>query len=186
MPATIENLDLSPRRGLERRFVLELAQGEWVRNHLNVIILGPTGTGKTYLACALGHSACRHDLTVRYERTARFLHQLKLAHADGSYPDLLNKLARIQLLIFDDWLRDAIERANRTPEDSRRDYQDFLLSANREKEGLKAIFEDALVAELARMGFVREAELKEARGEVDELRRRVEGLEAMLDRLRDR
>ena len=68
LPATIENLDLSPRRGLERRFVLELAQGEWVRNHLNIIILGPTGTGKTFLACALAHSVCRHDLSVRYQQ----------------------------------------------------------------------------------------------------------------------
>lgn len=108
LPATIESLDLSPRRGLERRFVLELAQGEWIRNHLNIIILGPTGTGKTFLACALANSACRHDFSVRYERTARFLHQLKLAHADGSYPELLNKLARVQLLVFDDWLRDAL------------------------------------------------------------------------------
>jgi DNA replication protein DnaC len=108
LPATIESLDLSPRRGLERRFVLELAQGEWIRHYLNIIILGPTGTGKTFLACALANSACRHDFSVRYERTARFLHQLKLAHADGSYPELLNKLTRVQLLVFDDWLRDSL------------------------------------------------------------------------------
>ncbi len=108
LPATIESIDFSPSRGIERHLVLELAQGEWIRHHLNIIVLGPTGVGKTFLTCALAHSACRHDFTVRYQRTSRFLHQTKLSHADGSYPKLLNSLARIQLLVFDDWLRDPL------------------------------------------------------------------------------
>lgn len=65
LPATIEDLDLSPSRGLERSFVLELTQGEWIRRHLNVLIMGPTGVGKPYLACALGQAACRHGYSRR-------------------------------------------------------------------------------------------------------------------------
>lgn len=108
LPATIEDLDLSPARGLERSLILELAQGEWIRRHLNIMVLGPTGAGKSYMACALGHAACRQGFSVRYQRTSRLLHEIMLSHADGSYPKLLTKLARVQLLIFDDWLRDPL------------------------------------------------------------------------------
>ena len=106
--ALVEDLDLCPTRGLARAQVLELAQSDWVRRHLNVIVVGPTGAGKTYLACALGHAACRVDASVRYERTSRLLHALDLARADGSYAKLLDGLARTQLLILDDWLRDPL------------------------------------------------------------------------------
>jgi len=110
LPATIEDLDLAPARGLDRRLVLQLAQGEWISQHLNTLVLGPTGAGKTFLACALAHSACRANFTVRYQRTSRLLHQTALAHADGSYPKLLDALARVQLLVLDDWLRDPLTR----------------------------------------------------------------------------
>jgi DNA replication protein DnaC len=109
-PATVEDLDLAASRGLDRRLVLQLAQGEWIRQHLNILVLGPTGVGKTFLACALSHAACRHNFKVRYYRTSRLLHQTELAHADGSYPNLLDAFARIQLLVLDDWLRDPLTR----------------------------------------------------------------------------
>ena len=86
LQATIEDLDLSARRGLKRAQVLELAQGAWVRRHLNLLVIGPTGAGKTYLSCALGRAACEAEFTVRYLRTSRLLHTLELVHADGSYP----------------------------------------------------------------------------------------------------
>ena len=129
LPAVIEDLDLSPARGLDRGLILELAQGEWIRRHLNILVLGPTGAGtpaphlrcaagagESYMACALGHAASRRTLgrcaarafSVRYQRTSRLLHEIMLSHADGSYPKLLTKLARVQLLIFDDWLRDPL------------------------------------------------------------------------------
>ena len=120
LPATIEDLDLRQKRGLpgpvlpglgDRSQVLELAQAEWVRRALNTLVIGPTGAGKTFLACALGQAACRQDFTVHYVRTSRLLHEMKLAHADGSFPKLLRNLARIKLLIFDDWLRDPLTPA---------------------------------------------------------------------------
>jgi DNA replication protein DnaC len=110
LPATIEDLDLSPSRGLDRRLVLQLAQGEWIRQHLNILVLGATGVGKTFLACALADAACRHNFHVRYQRASRLLHQTALAHADGSYPKLLDAFARVQLLVLDDWLRDPLTR----------------------------------------------------------------------------
>jgi DNA replication protein DnaC len=110
LPATLEDLDLSPARGLDRRLVLQLAQGEWIRQHLNALVLGPTGAGKTFLACVLAQAACRADRTVRYQRTSRLLHQLTLAHADGSYAQFLESLARVHLLVLDDWLRDPLTR----------------------------------------------------------------------------
>ena len=109
--ATIEDLDLSAKRGLNRAQVLQLAQSEWVGRHLNLMILGATGAGKTYLACSLGRAACQAGVKVRYERTSRLLQSLELAQADGSYPQLLRSLARIHLLIFDDWLRDPLSRS---------------------------------------------------------------------------
>ena len=109
--ARVEDLDLAPKRGLDRRQVLELAQGDWVQHHLNVLVLGPTGAGKTYLACALGAAACARGFPVRYERTSRLLQSLHLAHADGSYAKLLASLARLPLLILDDWLRDPLTPA---------------------------------------------------------------------------
>ena len=110
-PALIEDLDFSTTRGLDRRVVLELAQGGWIDQHLNVIVDGPTGAGKTFLACALGQSACRSNFTVRYFRTSRLLQQLGRAHADGTYANLLTSLARTDLLIFDDWMRDPVTLA---------------------------------------------------------------------------
>jgi len=111
LQATIEDLDLSARRGLKRADVLQLAQSEWVGRHLNLLVLGATGAGKSYLASALGRAACQADYKVRYQRTSRLLHALELARADGSYPQLLRTLARTHLLIFDDWLRDPLSRS---------------------------------------------------------------------------
>ena len=111
LPATIEDLDLSSSRGIDRRLILQLAQGEWINQHLNILVLGPTGVGKTFLSCALAHSACRYDFTVRYQRTSRLLHHITLAHADGSYPKLLDTFARTHLLVLDDWLRDPLTRS---------------------------------------------------------------------------
>jgi DNA replication protein DnaC len=110
-PASIEDLDLTPARGLERRFVLELAQAAWITSHLNLLVLGPTGSGKTFVSAALGLAACRNDHTVRYFRTSRLLYQLAQSHLDGSYPALLASLAKLDLIILDDWMRDPLSPA---------------------------------------------------------------------------
>ena len=109
--AVIEDLQLSTKRGLDRSQALYLAQEDWIREKLNVIITGPTGAGKTYLACALGTSACRNHFSVRYFQMSRLLQKITLSHADGSNPKLLNSLAKAQLLIIDDWLRTSLTKS---------------------------------------------------------------------------
>jgi DNA replication protein DnaC len=106
--AVVEDLDLSPRRGLNRGQVLSLAEGQWIRDKHNLFITGPTGAGKTYLACALGTAACRIGFSVRYYQSSRLHQKLTLAHADGSYGKLLDVLAKTQLLVIDDWLRNPL------------------------------------------------------------------------------
>ncbi|MDH4272397.1 MAG: IS21-like element helper ATPase IstB [Candidatus Aminicenantes bacterium] len=106
--AVVEDLDLGPRRGLDRGQVLSLAEGQWIRDKHNLIITGPTGAGKTYLACALGTAACRNGFSVRYFQSSRLLQKLTLAHAEGSYPKFLDTLAKTQLLVIDDWLRNPL------------------------------------------------------------------------------
>ena len=108
MQATMEDLDFSPERGLDRRLVLELSQCNWADKALNIIISGATGTGKSYLACSLGVAACKLGYSVRYLHTARFLHSLSRARQDGSYLNVLTPMATTEVLILDDWMRDPI------------------------------------------------------------------------------
>jgi len=108
MSATIEDLDFSPERGLDRRLILELAQCSWIDKALNILILGATGTGKTFLASSLGVASCRLGYSVRYVRTSRFLHSLAQARQDGSYLNFLRSLNKAEVLILDDWMRDPI------------------------------------------------------------------------------
>lgn len=101
--ATIEDLDLRTRRGLDRKQILTLASCRWIAEHLNTLIVGPTGIGKTYLACALAHKACQEDYTALYLRTPRLFRALEIARGDGSFEKLLRRFSRIDLLVLDDW-----------------------------------------------------------------------------------
>jgi len=112
MHAALEDLDFSPSRGLDRRLVLEFGQSNWIASRHNILVLGPTGSGKTYLASALGVAAARNGYTVRYHRISRLLHALGIARQDGSLTNLLRSLAKTKLLILDDWMRDTITIQN--------------------------------------------------------------------------
>lgn len=113
LEASVEDLNFRASRGLDRSLVLRLADCEWIRQGQSLLITGPTGSGKSYLACAFGHRACLHGLSTRYYRASRLLAELKLARADGSYPRLLTRLARTQLLVLDDWGLAALDDAGR-------------------------------------------------------------------------
>ena len=90
-------------RGLDRGLFLKLAGCDWIRTRHNLLITGPCGVGKSWLACALGHKACRDDLSVLYHRVPRLFAALALARGDGRYAKLLRSLARVNLLVLDDW-----------------------------------------------------------------------------------
>jgi DNA replication protein DnaC len=83
--------------------ILRLAGSDWIKKAQNIIITGPTGVGKTYLACALANSACRNSLAAMYKRAPRFYQEIAIARADGSYPKLMNKLAKVKVLVIDDF-----------------------------------------------------------------------------------
>ncbi|MFP4596563.1 ATP-binding protein, partial [Ralstonia sp.] len=95
--ACIEDVKTSSARGIDRATVRQLASGAWIDQHLNVLITGMTGVGKSYLACALGQAACRRGLRVLYRRTPRLFDELALAKADGTYAKALGKLAKTEV-----------------------------------------------------------------------------------------
>jgi DNA replication protein DnaC len=101
--AAIEDIDFKTPRGLDRSLILKLAACEWVAGHLNVLITGPTGVGKTYLACALAHKACREGYSAFYVRLPRLLQELDTGRADGRYAKIMRQLAKVDVLSIDDW-----------------------------------------------------------------------------------
>ena len=101
--AVAEDIDYRHPRGLDRALFRRLLAGDWVRGHQNVLLTGPTGVGKTYLACALANAACRQGYTALYQRLPRLLEELTLAHADGRYLTLMAALAKVEVLVLDDW-----------------------------------------------------------------------------------
>lgn len=103
MPAAVEDVDYTHARGLTKAVMHDLASCRWITAHQNVILTGPTGLGKSYLACALGNKACRDGFTVAYRRTPRLFDELAQARADGSYGHVLRRLAKAQVLILDDF-----------------------------------------------------------------------------------
>ena len=101
--ACIEDIDYRHPRGLDKALMARLATCQWVREHHNGLITGPTGIGTTWLGCALGHQACRNGLTALSLRLPRFLQELPVAKGDGRYGKLLTMLAKTDVLILDDW-----------------------------------------------------------------------------------
>lgn len=101
--AMIDDIDWKASRGLDKAQILSLAGCRWVKEHLNLIFIGKTGTGKTYLACALGHRACLEGFRVRFYRMPRLFEDLAMARADGSWSKMMDHLSKMDILILDDW-----------------------------------------------------------------------------------
>ena len=111
--ACIEETDFKTQRGLSKSQLIEFSSNDWIKKNRNIIITGPTGAGKTYLACALGNSALRSGVPSLYIRLPRLLQEMKVSRADGSYIKLLTKLSKIKLLIIDDWGIDLLDEMQR-------------------------------------------------------------------------
>lgn len=111
--ACVEDIDYRHPRGLEKARMASLVALDWVRQSLNLCLTGPTGCGKTWLACAFGNEACRRGFSVRYLRLPRLFEMLRIAHGDGSYSKLMNQLLKTDLLILDDWGIQKISAAQR-------------------------------------------------------------------------
>jgi DNA replication protein DnaC len=113
LSACIEDMDYRHPRGLDQSLMTKLGTCQWVHERHNVLITGPTGIGKTWIACALGHQACRQGLGVLYLRLPRFLQELSMAKGDGRYVRLMKALAKTDLLILDDWGLSSLNDENR-------------------------------------------------------------------------
>lgn len=101
--ATLEDIDYKSPRGLDRSLIKSLSQCHWIGKHQNLLVTGSTGAGKTYLACAFGHQACREGFKTGYFRAPRLFEELAIGRGDGRYSRIMNRISKIDLLIIDDW-----------------------------------------------------------------------------------
>lgn len=111
--ACIEDINYKAARGLDKRQIATLATGEWIRRAQNLLITGATGSGKTWLACALAQHACREGLSALYWRVPRLFEELRIAHGDGSYLRLLKRIEKASILVLDDWGLSALGAQDR-------------------------------------------------------------------------
>jgi DNA replication protein DnaC len=111
--ACIEDVEPASSRGLDKAQLRQFATCTWIHEHLNIVLSGKTGVGKSYIACALGHNACRKGHRVLYRRVPRLLDELALARAEGSYGKQLAKLSKVELLVLDDWGLGSLKEAHR-------------------------------------------------------------------------
>jgi len=107
------DIDYSVNRGLNKDSMAQLLSLDWIKRHSNILIEGPTGTGKSFIACALGQTVCEHGFSVRYYRSSRLFEALTTAHGDGSFGKLLIQLAKTDVLIIDDWGLDKLNQRQR-------------------------------------------------------------------------
>lgn len=112
--AAIEDIDNRPGRGIDRREVMSLALGDWVSTGHSVLITGPTGAGKSWLACALAQHACRRGYSVLYQRVPRLQEELRIRHGSGTFGKWLIQLAKTDVLLLDDWGMGALDGMTRS------------------------------------------------------------------------
>ena len=110
----MEDIDYRQKRGLDKDLVKSLAECKWIKEHLNILITGPCGAGKSFIACALGHKACLEGYKALYFRASRLFENLALAKGDGRYPNLMKSIAKQDLLIIDDWGLSVLTDLERT------------------------------------------------------------------------
>jgi DNA replication protein DnaC len=111
--ASPEDVDYKAHRGLDKALFQKLLTGRWIKEKRNLMITGPCGVGKTWLAFALAQAACRDGVTVLYKRMPRLLDELEMAHGDGRFPRVFKTLTKTQLLILDDWGPDRLDASQR-------------------------------------------------------------------------
>jgi DNA replication protein DnaC len=111
--ACIEDIDYKSPRGIDKSLILRLSGCDWIKKAQNIIITGPTGAGKTYLACALANSACRKGFSSIYKRSPRLFQEISIARADGTYPKLMNKISKAKVLLIDDFCITPIKESER-------------------------------------------------------------------------
>ncbi len=151
LQASMANLDYKAARGLDKRLMLHLASCQWIRRQQNVIITGPTGVGKSYVACALAHKACLENFKTRYIRLSRFLETIQMAREEGTYLNELKQLARMGVLVLDDW---GLHRINPTQQrdlmellDDRYTVRSTIVTSQTPLEKWYEIMEDATLAD---------------------------------------
>jgi DNA replication protein DnaC len=177
LEAAVEDLDFRTPRGLDKRLVLALAGCQWIDQRLNVLITGPTGVGKSYLACALAHKACRDGYTVLYHRLPRLLGELALARGDGRYPQMMARLGKARLLVLDDWglepLTDTHRRDLLEILEDRYDRRSTLVTSQLPVEAWHDALGDPTLADAILDRLVHNAHRIELRGESMRKRRAV-------------
>lgn len=167
--ASVEDIDYRASRGLDCGLFLKLATNDWIRDRRNLLITGPCGIGKSYLACALGHKACRDDISVVYHRAPRLFAALALARGDGRYARVLQSIAKIRLLIIDDWGPEPLNAEQRRDlleiVEDRYDAGSILITSQLPLENWHEIIGDPTIADAILDRIVHNAYRIELKGE---------------------
>jgi DNA replication protein DnaC len=174
--ACMEDLKIKASRGLERSLILSLATCDWVRDKRNIAITGPTGAGKTYLACALANSACRHGFTVIYHRAPALFDDLVIAKGDGRYRGVLESIQSKKLLVIDDFGLETLTAENRRDlleiMEERYEARSTIITSQFEVEHWHQLIGDPTLADAILDRFVHNAHSLKIKGEKGESMRK--------------
>jgi DNA replication protein DnaC len=151
LQACVEDIDYKTQRGIDQSVMMRLIAGDWIKNFQNIIITGPTGVGKTFLACALANRACRNGFHSLYLRSPAFYYQMALSRGDGSYGKMMNKLSKTNVLIIDDFgiapLTDAERRDLFEVVDERQGHGSIIITSQLPIENWHDIIGDPTIAD---------------------------------------